>query len=185
MHKHYHAVLFIDKSTADNWNSPEVAERWHRLFSGTPYSQRFTQGELLTATEQTNLDTTIALWRERLMDISWFMRIINEGIAFMANREDDCTERFREGRFTSQALVDEKALAACAAYVDLNPIRAGLANSLTDSDHTSIKRRCAQAQKATQPNPTTLFNRLKAYIHLPVTLEPICPTAYRFDSPIT
>ncbi len=55
-------------------------------------------------------------------------------------------------RFSSQALLDEKALAACAAYVDLNPIRAGLARSLTESEHSSIKRRCEQAEQAAQPN---------------------------------
>jgi hypothetical protein len=49
-------------------------------------------------------------------------------------------------------LLDEKALAACAAYVDLNPIRAGLAERLTDSAHTSIKRRCEQTEQAKQPN---------------------------------
>jgi hypothetical protein len=63
------------------------------LFSGTLYSQRFAKGELLTAAEQASLNTSIELWRERLMDISWLMRIINEGIARMANREDDYTGR--------------------------------------------------------------------------------------------
>jgi putative transposase len=76
------------------------------------------------------------------MDISWFMRIINEDIARMANREDDHTGHFWGGRFSSQTLLDEKVLTACSAYVDLNPIRAGIANSLLDSDHTSNKRRC-------------------------------------------
>ena len=94
MHNHHHVVQFIDKSTTDNWGAKEVVEQWHQLFSGTVYSQRYIQSELLTAAEQANLDRSIALWRERLMDISWFMRIINEGIARMANREDGCTGRF-------------------------------------------------------------------------------------------
>jgi predicted transcriptional regulator len=85
--------------------------------------------------------------------------------------------RFWEGRFSSQALLDEKALAACSAYVDLNPIRAGIANSLIDSDHTSIKRRCEQAEKAEQPNEDYMLSLAARGM--------ICLTAYRFDSPIT
>ncbi len=152
MHNHYHVVLYVDKNSADNWSNIEIIERWHRLFKSNVQSQRFIEGESLNQAEQLILERSVDLWRARLMDISWFMRILNEGIARLANKEDDCTGRFWEGRFSSQALLDEKALVACAAYVDLNPIRAGLARSLTESEHSSIKRRCEQAEQAAQPN---------------------------------
>jgi REP element-mobilizing transposase RayT len=147
MSNHYHVVLFIDKVCADNLSKSEFIERWPQLFAGNTYSQRFIKKERLNSVEEANLDRFVDQWRERLMAISWFMRIFNESVARKANKEDKCTGRFWEGRFFSQALPDEKALAACAAYVDLNPIRAGLSKSIPGSEYTSIKRRCEKAEE--------------------------------------
>ncbi|WP_185236335.1 hypothetical protein [Teredinibacter franksiae] len=83
------------------------------------------------------------------------MAALNESIARMANAEDQCTGRFWESRFKSQALLDEKALAACMAYVDLNPIRAKMAKTPETSEHTSIKRRI-ESLKTHTPQPLKL-----------------------------
>jgi hypothetical protein len=79
----------------------------------------------------------IALLRTRLSDISWFMRTACEPIARMANRQDGCTGRFWEGRFKAQRITDEAGLLACAMYVDLNPVRAAMAATPEQSEHTS------------------------------------------------
>lgn len=152
MSNHYHVVLYVDKAKADNWRRDEVIQHWHQLFSGNLLSQRYLRGEKLAKAELKKLDESVAQWRERLMDISWFMRVLNESIARQANTEDNCTGRFWEGRFKSQALLDEAALAACMAYVDLNPIRANIAKTPETADHTSIKRRIEQALRVTQPH---------------------------------
>jgi hypothetical protein len=126
--------------------------RWHRLFSGNLFSQRHARGYTLGKAEMVVLEKTVVQWRERLADISWYMRVLNESIARQANTEDQCTGRFWEGRFKSQALLDEAALAACMAYVDLNPIRAGLSKTPEASAHTSIQKRAQKAKAAVLPN---------------------------------
>jgi hypothetical protein len=51
--------------------------------------------------------------------------------------------RFWQSRFKAVRILDEETLLACAAYVDLNPIRAALAETLETSDYTSVQRRIA------------------------------------------
>jgi len=108
MSNHYHVVLHVRSDIADKWSDLDVVKRWHRLFKPTPFSQRFIDGESLRKVEWVVLNRDIKLWRSRLCDISWYMRIINERIARKANAEDRCTGRFWEGRFKSQALLGIK-----------------------------------------------------------------------------
>jgi len=157
MSNHYHVVLHVDKDKAFNWTMSEIISHWHQLFLGNLLSQRYEQGQTLGKSELKKLTEFTDLWRIRLMDISWFMRVLNEGIARQANEEDSCTGRFWEGRFKSQALLDEAALVSCMAYVDLNPIRACMAKTPEASDHTSIKLRVSKAGLSGWPIWTPTF----------------------------
>jgi putative transposase len=125
MSNHYHVVVELKPEQASALSDDEVIERW---------------GNLYKVPDSTSV-ATIAIWRERLADLSWFMRCINEPLARRANREDRCKGRFWEGRFKSQALLDYTALLTCMAYVDLNPIRAKMAKTPETSRHTSINAR--------------------------------------------
>jgi REP element-mobilizing transposase RayT len=141
MSNHTHIVVRLDTETADNWSEEEVMERWGRLFSLPVLVQRYRDGQNPSKAEDKAAQKAIECWRERLADLSWFMRCLNEPIARQANAEDGCTGRFWEGRFKSQALLDEAALLTCMAYVDLNPIRAAIARTPEQSDFTSIQQR--------------------------------------------
>jgi REP element-mobilizing transposase RayT len=148
MWNHCHVVLRSDPRTAWRWSDQEVAERWLAIFPGS-ISNRDDPAcvERATLALLGNAERLDVI-RQRLGSISWFMRALNEPIARMANREDGCTGRFWEGRFKCQALLDKQAVLSCMAYVDLNPVRAGMSETLRDSEHTSVRHRLESTQPA-------------------------------------
>lgn len=142
MANHYHNVIRTRPDLVAAWSDREVAERWVTLCPRKPRSRKKPAPSI---EDQVNAlmasPHRIAQLRTRLSSISWFMGRLNEFIARAANAEDGVKGRFGESRFKCQALLDDAALIACMVYVDLNPIRAGVAATPEDSDFTSIQER--------------------------------------------
>ena len=148
MSNHYHLVIRVNREQAQDWSMDEVISRWYRLYHGNPLVDLYRQGQIDDEVRLSRIEEFAEIWRERLYDISWFMRNLNESIAREANKEDNCTGRYWEGRYKSQALLDETALLSCMMYVDLNPIRANMCDDLASSDFTSIQERIKCYQHA-------------------------------------
>lgn len=146
MSNHLHVVLRNRPDTAETWPDDEVARRWLAIFPkrwSQNRPERPRKGEIAALVADRN---RLAALRARLSNVSWFMRMLNEYISRRSNREDDCKGHFWESRFKCQRLLDETALFTCMAYVDLNPVRAGAAHSIEDSDFTSAKDRVEAAR---------------------------------------
>ncbi|WP_254303971.1 transposase [Shewanella sp. VB17] len=157
MSNHLHLVLRVDVALLDAWSDVEVVMQWQKIFKGDDLNSDLITGKIIEKYQEKILQKRIEEYRSRLSDISWFMRALNEPIARMANKEDKCTGRFWEGRFKSQALLDDAAVLACMAYVDLNPIRAKMAQTPENSDFTSIQLRIKSALKGEQPSALLPF----------------------------
>ena len=139
---HYHLILRSRPDIVEDWDDTEVARRWMLL---CPH-RKDPDGNALPPTDAElnsirNCPVKLAEIRSRLSNISWWMRLLNQRVAQRANQEDEQSGRFFQDRYKAVRLLDEASLLACAAYVDLNPIRAALTETLEASDHTSVQRR--------------------------------------------
>ncbi len=148
MSNHYHVVLYVEEKQAEAWPEEEIVHRWSAIFPKD-------------AKENKHLRQKIQLWKERLTSISWFMRCLNEKIARDVNEEDDTAGRFWEGRFKSQALLDEGALLSAMVYVDLNPVRAGITKTPEESEFTSIYERIQHISKQLKINKSKSIKQFK------------------------
>lgn len=154
MSNHYHLVVHVDKEKSQGLKEQEVIDRWCTLHNKPVLIQRLLAGDTNSEAELCACKSIIENWRARLANLSWFMRELNLEIATRANKEDKCTGHFWESRFKCQALLDEQALMAAMAYVDLNPIRSGVSETPEESEYTSIKARlqALRDEKLTAPS---------------------------------
>lgn len=146
MSNHLHAVLRVRGDWASAWTAREVARRWLTVFP----RKKGKDGEGLPPTESQIVhaakDPRVSVWRARLANLGWCLRALKEPISRRANQEDGCSGAFWEGRYQSVPLLDQAAVVACMAYVDLNPIRAQIADRPERSRHTGVRTRIVARQ---------------------------------------
>jgi hypothetical protein len=207
MSNHFHLILRSRPDVVSTWDDTEVARRWLLICpvrkNSAGHPEEPNEFELNSIR---NDPRKLEILRLRLSDLGWWMRVLCQYIAVRANREDHELGKFWQSRFRAVRLLDEAALLACAAYVDLNPIRAAMAETLEQSDYTSVQRRiqsfspkndnCTFATSATsQPKKEISDNPVGAVISAAIGCEaapegvsPIAVqsqvTADRFLSPI-
>ena len=155
MSNHFHLILRSRPDVVGTWDDTEVARRWLLLCPVRKTADRSPEEpndvELNTIRNDAEKLATIRL---RLSDIGWWMRLLCQQVAVRANHEDQEMGKFWQSRFKAVRLLDEQALLACAAYVDLNPIRAAMAEALEKSDFTSVQRRIQSVKAAVKSQST-------------------------------
>lgn len=163
---HLHLALRSRPDIVRLWSDEEVARRWLHICPvrrGKKGSRAKPRRSDIAAI--VNDPRRVAELRRRLSDISWWMKCTSEHIARRANREDAIPGRFWEGRFKAQLLLDEASLLACAAYIDLNPVRAALAETLEQSDFTGAQDRLDDLRRRAErlaPESTPAWERTAA-----------------------
>ena len=139
---HFHLLLRSRPDVVASWSDNEIARRWWMLCpkrkKADGSAEKPNPAEIKSITGD---PAKVEEVRSRLSDISWWMRLLCQHVGQRANRETGEEGKFWQDRFRAVRLLDESAMLACVAYVDLNPIRAELAETIEQSDFTSAQKR--------------------------------------------
>ena len=146
MDNHLHVLVRLDADAANSWSAEDVVRRWI-----TAYPPKSATGEEIEVSQvwieqHVKDEPRVAVLRGRLASLGWFMKALKEPLARLANKEDQCQGTFWESRYKSIAILDDEALLATCAYIDLNPLAAGLTATPETSPHTSVAQRVQNAQ---------------------------------------
>jgi REP element-mobilizing transposase RayT len=138
---HLHVLVRLCPELASTWTDAEVVRRWADVFPPRGSDRAPLEITQAWLDEKLRDAEFVARTRLRLADLGWFMKCLKEPLARRANREDNCRGAFWQGRYKSIAILDDEALLATCAYIDLNPVAAGIASTPEASPYTSVHSR--------------------------------------------
>jgi len=135
---HLHLLLRLNVKLAKAWSKEEVLTRWAQLYPPRGPDRQPVKSLKQWIEEKMSDHKFVNNARRRLADLGWFMKSLKEPLARLANAEDGCKGAFWAARYKSIAILDEQALLATAAYIDLNPLAAGVVKLPEEARFTSL-----------------------------------------------
>ncbi len=109
----YHLIIEIDSDRVDIWSDEFVIEKWTQVYKGPELIQKYKSGQELDDKERSELARLAGIWRVRLAELGWFMKCLNQHIAHLANREDNCRGHFWLSRYKSRPLKSALDIEKC------------------------------------------------------------------------
>ena len=146
MDNHLHVLCRLDSQLGETWSAEDVIRRWIAVYPPRTLAMDDPEVVDMWVKHHAQNAQRVKVLRERLTDLGWFMKALKEPLSRMCNKADGVKGTFWEARYKSIAILDEEALLATCAYIDLNPVAAGIAEVPESSNHTSIKQRFDHAK---------------------------------------
>lgn len=143
---HFHVLLEVPCRPETGLGEEELLRRLGAIYSKTQVEEiRRHRGEL-GAEERAALDQGIC---RRMWDLSQYMKDTKQRFTQWFNRKEGRSGPLWEGRFKSVLVgVDGRALATMAAYIDLNPVRAGIVEDPKDYRWSGFHEAMAGSREA-------------------------------------
>jgi REP element-mobilizing transposase RayT len=143
---HLHVLCRLDPEDSSQWTSEQVVRRWMEIYPPRKLAMDDSNKVEAWIEQQVKDVDRVEVLRGRLANLGWFMKSLKEPLARMANKSDGCSGAFWASRYKSIGILDDEALLATCAYIDLNPLAAGISKTPENSPHTSIRQRVAHVE---------------------------------------
>lgn len=149
MGNHFHFLIHVPVRPAEI-SEPEVLRRLRHIYS--PQSVK-DLGQRLRELRENGRDgeaeRILGQFRRRMHDLSVFVQEVKQRFSRWYNREKDRAGTLWEGRFRMVVVEGEgSCLAAVAAYIDLNPVRADVVEDPKDYRWSSYGEACRGSDRA-------------------------------------
>jgi REP element-mobilizing transposase RayT len=161
MSNHFHLLLEVpappEKRGAD-WSDERLLEHLSGLYSEQEMGKL--RWELLHYREQGNTEAAEAFrerYFRRMWDLSLFMKTLKQRFTSWFNRTHERKGTLWEERFKSVLVEDGHAARTMAAYIDLNPVRAGLVDDPKDYRWCSYGEAVAKVERAREGLQRVMF----------------------------